>query len=135
MDSGPAPRGASRNDVEFDAAPRISAIRSPVLVMWSAQGPLDNWYAEGPVTLWRDWADDVTGYPLKGGHFFPEAAPEQTADAPRRFFTGSGRRFWVPRWEQKTRYALFRPAGGGVSPSPVPPSGAGPCLPKTLDHL
>jgi haloacetate dehalogenase len=73
--------------VEFDAAPRISAIRSPVLVMWSAQGPLDNWYAEGPVTLWRDWADDVTGYPLKGGHFFPEAAPEQTADALRRFFT------------------------------------------------
>jgi haloacetate dehalogenase len=57
--------------------------------MWSAQGPLDNWYAEGPVTLWRDWADDVTGYPLKGGHFFPEAAPQQTADALRRFFSGS----------------------------------------------
>src|SRR5260370_3339078 len=95
MDSGPAPRGASRNDVEFDAAPRISAIRSPVLVMWSAQGPLDNWYAEGPVALWRDWADDVTGYPLKGGHFFPEAAPKQTADALRRLFFGSEYAFLV----------------------------------------
>ena len=55
----------------------------------SLEGPLDSWYAEGPVALWRDWADDVTGYPLKGGHFFPEAAPEQTADALRRFFSGS----------------------------------------------
>jgi len=26
-----------------------------VLVVWSAQGPLDSWYGEGPVALWRDW--------------------------------------------------------------------------------
>ena len=84
-------RAAAGIDRAHDRRDREAArkIRSPVLVMWSAHGPLDNWYAEGPVALWRDWADDVTGYPLKGGHFFPEAAPEQTADALRRFFSGS----------------------------------------------
>jgi haloacetate dehalogenase len=64
-------------------------IQSPVLVVWSAQGPLDSWYAEGPLAVWRDWADDASGYPLEGGHFFPEAAPEQTAEALRRFFNSS----------------------------------------------
>jgi len=84
-------RAAAGIDRAHDRRDREAArkIRSPVLVLWSAQGPLENWYAEGPVALWRDWADDVTGYPLKGGHFFPEAAPEQTADALRRFFSGS----------------------------------------------
>jgi haloacetate dehalogenase len=84
-------RAAAGLDRAHDRADReaVRKIRSPVLVMWSAQGPLDNWYAEGPVALWRDWADRVIGYPLKGGHFFPEAAPEQTADALRRFFNGS----------------------------------------------
>jgi haloacetate dehalogenase len=84
-------RAAADLDRAHDRGDREAArkIRSPVLVMWSAQGPLDSWYAEGPVALWRDWADDVTGYPLKGGHFFPEAAAEPTADALRRFFSGS----------------------------------------------
>jgi haloacetate dehalogenase len=32
------------------------------------------------------WSDDVQGHPLNGGHFFPEEAPEQTAEALNRFF-------------------------------------------------
>jgi haloacetate dehalogenase len=71
---------------DLDAARRI---RAPVFALWSAHGPLDSWYVEGPVALWRDWADDVRGYALEGGHFFPEAAPERTADALREFFGGS----------------------------------------------
>jgi haloacetate dehalogenase len=38
--------------------------------------------------LWRSWGDDVCGYQLHAGHFFPEEAPEQTAEALSRFFTG-----------------------------------------------
>jgi haloacetate dehalogenase len=70
-----------------DQADRNAArkIHAPVLALWSAQGPLDSWYPEGPVTLWRDWADDVSGYAIKGGHFFAEAAPAPTANALSRF--------------------------------------------------
>jgi haloacetate dehalogenase len=84
-------RAAASIDRAHDRADRDARrkIQAPVLVLWSAQGPLDNWYPEGPIALWRDWADDVKGHPLDGGHFFPESAPEQTATALSRFFNHS----------------------------------------------
>ncbi len=62
----------------------------PLLALWSAHGALETWYAEagGPVALWQVWGDDVQGHSIKAGHFFPEEAPEQTADALSRFFAG-----------------------------------------------
>jgi haloacetate dehalogenase len=56
--------------------------------LWSAHGALDTWYVEesGPIALWRFWSDDVQGRALNAGHFFPEEAPEQTAEALDRFF-------------------------------------------------
>ncbi len=49
---------------------------------------IDTWYVEegGPIALWRAWADDVRGWALNAGHFFPEEAPEQAAEALNRFF-------------------------------------------------
>jgi haloacetate dehalogenase len=46
------------------------------------------WYADegGPLALWRAWADDVQGAALDAGHFFPEEAPEETAEALELFF-------------------------------------------------
>lgn len=63
-------------------------IACPVLALWSAQGGLQNWYESegGPLALWRAWADDVSGGPIAGGHFFPEEAPQETANALRTFF-------------------------------------------------
>jgi haloacetate dehalogenase len=66
-------------------------IRCPLLALWSAKGPLDTWYQaqSGPVALWREWADDVRGQPMNGGHFFPEQSPIETARALRTFFAGA----------------------------------------------
>jgi len=93
-------RAAATIDREHDRANRANAerIRSPLLVVWSLKGPLDEWYAEhgGPVALWRAWAADVHGATIDAGHFFPEEAPEQTADALERFFlsaSDAGRRY------------------------------------------
>jgi haloacetate dehalogenase len=63
-------------------------IHCPVLALWSAGGPVDTWYttAGGPLGVWRNWAHRVEGNAMAGGHFFPEAAPEATADALRQFF-------------------------------------------------
>jgi len=63
----------------------------PLLVLWSARGPLASWYeAEGgPLGVWAEWATDVKGLAIDAGHFFPEEAPETTADALAEFFTGT----------------------------------------------
>jgi haloacetate dehalogenase len=83
-------RAAATIDREHDRANRANEdrIRSPLLVLWSAHGPLSEWYADhgGPVALWRAWADDVQGETIDGGHFFPEESAEQTAGALMQFF-------------------------------------------------
>lgn len=47
-------------------------IQCPVLVLWSAGGAVDTWYAAsgGPLAIWRTWANQVEGWPVKGGQFF-----------------------------------------------------------------
>ena len=59
--------------------------------LWSADGPLDTWYQaqSGPLALWREWADDVRGRAMNGGHFFPEQSPTETANALRSFFAAT----------------------------------------------
>jgi haloacetate dehalogenase len=84
-------RAAATVDREHDKIDRAMGrrITCPLLVLWSAQGPLDTWYVDeaGPIALWQIWSDDVRGHPLSAGHFFPEEAPEQTAEALSRFFS------------------------------------------------
>jgi haloacetate dehalogenase len=79
----------ARDAADLDAGRRISA---PLLVLWSAGGPLDTWYADlgGPLGIWRRWASDVQGRAIPGGHFFPEQNPRATADELARFFSGRG---------------------------------------------
>lgn len=65
-------------------------IRCPLLALWSGKGALETWYAEagGPLALWCDWADDVRGHAVDGGHFFPEESPDETAATLGGFFSG-----------------------------------------------
>ena len=84
-------RAAATLDREHDRDDRARrrVIECPVLVLWSAGGALDTWYRaeSGPVALWRASSRDVEGHPVDGGHFFPETAPEPTAEALRSFFS------------------------------------------------
>jgi haloacetate dehalogenase len=86
-------RAAASIDREHDAADRRAGreITRPVLALWSEQGPLSTWYTDqgGPLVLWRDFADDVDGHPVAGGHFFPEEHPDETAQALRQFFAAA----------------------------------------------
>jgi haloacetate dehalogenase len=83
-------RAAATLDRAHDAADLAAGrrIRCPVLALWSDDGGLSRWYADegGPLALWRAWADEPEGRAIRGGHFFPEEAPEETAAALRRFF-------------------------------------------------
>jgi haloacetate dehalogenase len=87
-------RAGATIDREHDKADRQSGrqIACPLLLLWSARGPLETWFVDegGPLSLWRDWASDVRGHPLDAGHFFPEEKPEETAEALSHFFAGRG---------------------------------------------
>jgi haloacetate dehalogenase len=58
------------------------SIRCPVLVHWGAEeGSMSN----GPLLVWRRWAETVQGAPLPSGHFIPEEAPEELVASLRSF--------------------------------------------------
>lgn len=86
-------RAAATLDRDHDKIDRAQArrIACPLLVLWGTPGALDSWYADagGPIALWRGWSDDVQGRAIKAGHFFPEEAPDQTAEALSLFFAAA----------------------------------------------
>lgn len=49
-------------------------VRVLLLALWSDEGELATWYRDsrGPVGLWKQWAEDVRGQAVRGGHFFPK---------------------------------------------------------------
>jgi haloacetate dehalogenase len=75
-------RAALTCDIDMDEADRTAGhrITAPVLALWSQGGGLDMWYqsAGGPLGIWRNWALDVRGRAIRGGHFFPEQNPSET---------------------------------------------------------
>jgi haloacetate dehalogenase len=50
------------------------AIRCPLLALWGAEGAVGRCF--DVVASWRDWAGDVSGAAVPGGHYLPEEAPE-----------------------------------------------------------
>jgi haloacetate dehalogenase len=83
-------RAAATIDRAMDAEDRRAGrrISCPTLVLWSEESALDKWYEEagGPLGIWGDWAVDVTGRAVSGGHFFPEQNATETASELRSFF-------------------------------------------------
>jgi haloacetate dehalogenase len=84
-------RAAATIDVEHDRADKEASkrIECPMLHLWAENGPLATFYAKegGPLGIWRQWAPRVHGQAMKGGHFFPEENPEDTADLVRQFLS------------------------------------------------
>jgi len=77
-------RAAFHIDRPMDAADREAGRRigCPVLVHWGAE---EGAMSDGPLPVWRRWADAVEGGPLPSGHFIPEEAPDALAASLRRF--------------------------------------------------
>jgi haloacetate dehalogenase len=84
-------RAAATIDVDHDRADKEASKRigCPMLHLWAAGGPLDSLYAKdgGPLSIWRQWAPRVEGQAMKGGHFFPEENPNDTAILLREFLS------------------------------------------------
>jgi len=84
-------RAAATVDVDHDRADMDASrqIECPMLHLWAEGGPLDTLYAKdgGPLGIWQQWAPHVQGKAMKGGHFFPEENPEDTAILLKRFLS------------------------------------------------
>jgi len=82
-------RAAATIDVEHDRADKEASkrIECPMLHLWATDGPLDTFYVKdsGPLGIWRQWAPRVQGQAMKGGHFFPEENPDETAALIKQF--------------------------------------------------
>lgn len=82
-------RAAATLDRAHDETDRRAGrtIACPVLALWSEGSSLDTWYVDagGPLGILRQWAADVSGRAVSGGHFFPEQNPDETATALREF--------------------------------------------------
>jgi haloacetate dehalogenase len=77
-------RAAFHIDRKLDADDRDAGrtIGCPTLVHWGAE---EGAMSDGPLPLWRRWAQDVHGGPIPSGHFIAEEAPEQLLASLRPF--------------------------------------------------
>lgn len=84
-------RAAATLDIQHDEKSLRDSVRikSPMLHLWAAGGPLDTFYQRqgGPLGIWRNWADKVQGQAIKGGHFFPEENPDETNELLTKFLS------------------------------------------------
>jgi haloacetate dehalogenase len=82
-------RAAFHIDRRLDAEDRAAGRRidCPVLVHWGGE---ESAMSEGPLAVWRSWAADVSGGPLRSGHFIPEEAADDLAASLARFLRLSG---------------------------------------------
>jgi haloacetate dehalogenase len=77
-------RAAFHIDRLMDAEDRERGrkIRCPVLVHWGAE---EGSMSDGPLRVWRQWAEAVEGSPLPSGHLIAEEAPEELTSSLQRF--------------------------------------------------
>lgn len=77
-------RAGATIDVEHDKADfGKRRIECKLLALWGEQGLARR--SADPLVVWREWAADVRGGPVRCGHFLPEEAPEETASALEAF--------------------------------------------------
>jgi haloacetate dehalogenase len=63
----------------------VRKIACPLLALWASKGILPRLY--DPLAVWRDWAVDVRGSAIEGGHYMAEENPAATLAALLPFLT------------------------------------------------
>lgn len=80
-------RAAASIDLLHDEADRGRKVACPMLALWAEKGLMHRKY--DVVAVWRDYAHQVSGKALPGGHFLPEEVPAETVTELRTFLLAS----------------------------------------------
>lgn len=78
-------RAAIDYDFVLDAEDLGRKLNLPSLVMWGADGAMAKAYDMAAV--WNDRLTNCNTAAIRGGHFFPDTAPEQTYQALKNFLS------------------------------------------------
>lgn len=75
-------------DREHDAEDLQSGkkVTCPSLVLWSLKDDLEDLYGD-VLKVWRPWTTDLHGYGISSGHHMAEEAPEELAQALKKFLS------------------------------------------------
>ena len=68
-------RAAASIDLLHDREDKEDKLTIPLLALWGEQGFVGN--AFDVLNIWRQYAHDVSGHPVSGGHFLAEEAPKK----------------------------------------------------------
>ncbi len=80
-------RAGRTTDLAIDESDRAAGnrIECPMLALWGETGiPSET---KSPLDTWREWANDVRGFPVDSGHYLAEENPPATAKALLEFLT------------------------------------------------
>lgn len=72
-------RAAAGIDLDHDKTDLGQKLQMPVQALWGKQGFVGKTY--DVIATWQEVAEHVTGHAVSGGHFLPEEAPRETAEA------------------------------------------------------
>jgi haloacetate dehalogenase len=75
--------GVDREHEEMDRRAG-RAVRCPTLFLWSTDDDMEDHYGD-PLAVWRSWAVDLRGEPIRSGHHVAEENPDDLTDALHRF--------------------------------------------------
>jgi haloacetate dehalogenase len=78
-------RAGAGIDLVHDEADLDRRIYCPLLALWGASGAMARLY--DVLAIWRERGTDVRGAAIPGGHWFPEANPEETFTALSEFLS------------------------------------------------
>ncbi len=79
-------RAAASIDIAHDDADPTK-LTMPLLTLWGKEGAIEAHF--DCLALWRERAEDVTGWALPGGHFLAEECPDDVIAAWREFFANA----------------------------------------------
>jgi haloacetate dehalogenase len=83
-------RAALGVDREADRADRLAGrtIGCPTLFLWSSRGDVEELFGD-PLAIWKEWADDLHGFPIASGPQMAEENPGDLVKALRDFLGDS----------------------------------------------
>ena len=76
-------RAGASIDLKDHKKDRNQILTCPLLVLWGSHSPVAQLY--NPISVWKEWAQNVEGKAINSGHYIPEENPKECYDILTKF--------------------------------------------------